>query len=77
MDWTIGLLDYISSYFWTISLDLFFGSIFGPFYGVGGGGQTSSAWGREGPEIPWSLSFDKINDVKKIAKFRGSAMGSC
>ena len=77
MDWTIGLLDYISSYFLDHFLGPFFWINFWTILWGGGGGQTSSAWGREGPEIPRSLSFDKINDVKKIAKFRSSAMGSC
>ena len=53
MDWTIGPLDpwtIFRAIFWTIFLNLFLGSIFGPFYL--GGRQTISAWGREGPEIP-------------------------
>ena len=54
MDWTIGLLDYISSYFWDHFLGPFFLDQFLDHLGGGGGGggQTSSAWGREGPEIP-------------------------
>ena len=53
MDWTIGLLDYISSYFWDHFLGPFFWINFWTIlWGGGGGGQTSSAWGREGPEIP-------------------------
>ena len=53
MDWTIGPLDYISSYFLDHFLGSFFGSIFGPFYQEGGGGKpTIDVWGGEGPEIP-------------------------
>ena len=48
--WTLGL--YFELFFgpfpWTFFLDQFLDH----FKGWGGGGQTSSAWGREGPEIP-------------------------
>ena len=45
MDWTIGPLDYISSYFLDHFLGSFFGSIFGPFYQEGGGGSRPLMFG--------------------------------